>query len=467
MKNDFQILKHAFNCKQICLASFLAFAIFFSMSYSAIAQPVVVTQPQDTSVCVETSAGFGIIAVNTSGYQWQENDGIGWYNLNSTFTYIDGEYTPNLTINDANLALNGYLYRCIVNDINNVQDTSLPAVLGVYEPPIFTYEPVNQRVCKSDIAIFSVEVINGTNYQWQEYNGVGWLNIENNSFYEGAHTPDLSVYTVTGMDGFSYHCIVKNVSCPDTSGSAILSVDPTPVLYAITGGGAYCEGGSGVPIGLNGSEMGISYNLLLDGIETGVVKEGTGNSLAFGFQLLQGTYTVVGYNQFTSCSIDMAAVAFISVNPLPEDVILNGGGTVCEGEDYPDVYLLTSETGVKYTLYHNAQSTGITVLGTGIGINFGPQSNSGLYTVIAENITSGCFIQLSGVVEIAIVGCQLLMPEWIILLFKETIPNYKVQHREAQEIIIINGCHQVYVCRQPSQLPKQIYYMYLLFLNFR
>ncbi len=402
MKNDYKIVWLAFNCKLSGLVNILILITAFGLPFLAKSQPVVVTQPQDTSVCVETSAGFGIIAVNTSGYQWQENDGIGWYDLNSTFTYVSGEYTPNLTINDANLALNGYLYRCIVNDINNDRDTSSPATLGVYEPPIFLSEPVNQRVCKSDIAVFSVEVINGTSYQWQEYNGVGWLNIENNSFYEGAQSPDLSVYTVTGMDGFSYHCIVKNVSCPDTSGMGTLNVDPTPVLFAITGGGEYCDGGSGVSIGLNGSEMGISYNLLRDGIETGVVKEGTGQSLDFGLQILEGIYTVVGYNQFTSCSIDMGGVASIIINPLPEDIAVLGGGTICNGEDFPEVYMLTSEIGVSYSLYRNAQATGITIAGTGIGINFGPQSSSGVFSIIAENNSTGCYLQLSGTVEIEI-----------------------------------------------------------------
>jgi len=291
---------------------------------------------------------------NTSGYQWQENDSTGWYNLDASFTYVEGEFTPNLIINDANLALNGYSYRCIVVDINNDKDTSLPAQLSVYEPPIITSEPANQRVCKSDIAEFSVEEINGSTYQWQEYNGVGWLDIENNAFYSGAQSPDLSVYTVTGMDDFFYHCIVKNVSCPDTSSNAILNVDATPVLFSIIVGGAYCEGDLGFYVGLNGSEMGISYNLILDGEETGVVLEGTGQPLDFGLQLIPGIYSVVAYNQFTSCSIPMGEEVVITLLPLPLDIQVMGGGIVCMGEEYPEVYLLSSELGVEYSLYYNS-----------------------------------------------------------------------------------------------------------------
>jgi hypothetical protein len=91
--------------------------------------------------------------------------------------------------------------------------------------------------------------------------------------YEGAQTPMLSVYTVTGMDSFRYRCVAKNVTCPDTSEIAILNVDPTPIAYGVTGGG---ECSPCVIIGLNGSEMGISYNLLRNGIETGITMLGTG-----------------------------------------------------------------------------------------------------------------------------------------------------------------------------------------------
>jgi len=376
----------------------LVLALFQDVS----AQPVVVSQPRDTSICVETSAGFSIVAVNTSGYQWQENDGVGWYNLNSTFTYVDGEDTPDLMINDANLALNSYQYRCIVNDTDDDKDTSLPATLGVYEPPIITSHPINQRVCKSDIAVFDIEAINGTKYQWLEYNGVGWLDIIDNAFYEGAQTPTLQVYTVTGMDGFVYKCVAINVTCPDTSDIAILNVDPTPIVFNVTGGGEYCDGNLGVAVGLGGSEIGISYNLLRDGIETGNVVEGTGDIIEFGSQLLEGQYSVAAYNQFTSCSSEMGNYVTIVINDLPIDYAVHGGGNICSGDAFPNIFMLNSEVGVDYSLYNNATFTGITMSGTGMGLNFGTLNQPGYYTVIAENVTNGCSRQMSGTPEINI-----------------------------------------------------------------
>lgn len=371
-------------------------------SFILFAQPVVVTHPNDTSVCVESTASFRIVAVNTSAYQWQENDGVGWYDLTSEFTYAEGELTPELTIIDANLGLNSYSYRCIVSDINSVTDTSNPALFNVYEPPIITQDPQNETVCKNEIAVFSILAINGTHYQWQEFSGFGWVSIVDNSFYSGTQSPDLSIFTTTGMDGFKYRCVVKHVSCPDTSNFSSLFVEPTPIIYSMTGGGEYCEGSNGVSIGLNGSEMGISYDLLLDGISTGIVREGTGEALDFGFVSLPGTYSSIAYNQFSGCSVEMSSTAVIIKNPLPQDFPIQGGGSICEGEEGENIFLLNSQIGVQYDLYRNGIFTETSLEGTGFTLSFGNQNQGGFYTIMATNNTTSCSRQMSGNAQIIV-----------------------------------------------------------------
>ncbi len=380
--------------------------IFFGsfLFYPAIifAQPGVVTQPHDTAICVESSAHFDIIAVNTSAYQWQENDGVGWYDLTAGITYVSGQFTPHLQIIDANLGLNGYKYRCVVTDGMGNYDTSDFATLGVFEPPVITQDPIDQTVCKNDIALFSTEAINGTSYQWQENTGIGWLDLVDNSFYTGTQTPDLSVYTTTGMDGFHYRCVIQHVSCPDTTESATLYVSPTPVIYTVTGGGNYCEGGNGVEVGLSGSEIGISYNLELDSVQTGVVVEGTGSAISFGEQSQPGIYTVEAYNSFSGCTIEMSGQAIVEVDSLPADFPVHGGGSVCEGDTGPDVFLLQSEQNIVYDLYLNGQFTGSSITGTGYSISFGSQNSPGYYTVIANNTETGCSRQMTGASQVII-----------------------------------------------------------------
>jgi hypothetical protein len=50
------------------------------------------------------------------------------------------------------------------------------------------------------------------------------------------------------------------------AGSATVGTNPLPVAYTVTGGGAYCAGGAGVAISLNGSVTGIEYRMQLSGV---------------------------------------------------------------------------------------------------------------------------------------------------------------------------------------------------------
>ncbi|MBU2559184.1 MAG: gliding motility-associated C-terminal domain-containing protein [Bacteroidetes bacterium] len=365
------------------------------------AQPVVVGNPSDTAICVDASASFRVIAVNTAAYQWQENDGVGWYNITSAVEYASGFNTPLLTISDANLGLNGYQYRCVVFDAEGAQDISEGALLGVYEPPIITVQPADIRVCKNETALFSVNVLGGTSFAWQENIGQGWVYLEDNAFYQGTDSDVLEVFTTTGMNGFSYRCVITNVSCPDTTINAKLFVDPTPIVQQITGGGSYCSGGSGVEIGLADSETGISYQLFRNNNATGIVISGNNEPLSFGMFTQEGVYTVLAINGFTSCNIAMDGQAEVAVSPLPQQQQLLGGGAFCPGEEVPEIYLAGTETGVTYQLFLNGVFTGNEIFGNGFVASFGRFADPGLYSVMAVNVITGCSIQLETMVQVS------------------------------------------------------------------
>ncbi len=365
------------------------------ISFSVNAQPSVIGHPADSSICVDASASFRVIALNTAAYQWQENDGVGWYNITATLGYASGFNTPLLTIHDANLGLNGYLYRCVVFDAGGLSAFSNPAELGVYDPPIILDQPTDTRVCKNTTAVFSVNTLNGTDYGWQENIGAGWVYLDNNAFYQGVNTEVLEVFTTTGMNGFRYRCVIKNVSCPDTTISVRLFVDPTPIIQQMTGGGSYCTGEQGVEIGLASSETGISYQLYRNTVSTGIVREGNGSPLSFGIIAQAGTYTVKGYNGFTGCEIDMEGQKEVSVDPLPQQQQLMGGGAYCVGSQSPELYLSGSQANVQYVLYRNGVETGVQADGTGYVLSFGHFEEPGLYSVVATNIVTGCSVQIA------------------------------------------------------------------------
>jgi hypothetical protein len=60
------------------------------------------------------------------------------------------------------------------------------------------------------------------------------------------------------------------------TGNTFVEYFPQPQAFAVTGGGAYCEGGDGVAIGLSGSQTNVLYQLKLNGENFGDALAGTG-----------------------------------------------------------------------------------------------------------------------------------------------------------------------------------------------
>lgn len=94
--------------------------------------PIIISYPADMSLC-EGSAVFSVSAVQTTGYQWQEDNGSGFVNIVDGGVY-SGAATSTLNISDVS-GMNGYRYRCIVtgSSINLTKDCSKTAVLTVYQ----------------------------------------------------------------------------------------------------------------------------------------------------------------------------------------------------------------------------------------------------------------------------------------------------------------------------------------------
>ncbi|MDP1621874.1 MAG: YCF48-related protein [Bacteroidales bacterium] len=85
-----------------------------------------------------------------------------------------------------------------------------------------------------------------------------------------------------------------------------------PAAFTVTGGGSYCEGESGLPVGLANSETGVTYILYKDNVALVPTIPGTGSFLSFGNQTA-GTYTVEGTN--SAGTTPMTGSAVITENP--------------------------------------------------------------------------------------------------------------------------------------------------------
>lgn len=193
------------------------------------------------------------------------------------------------------------------------------------------------------------------------------------------------------------------------NGSATVSVNLTPVIHSMTGGGNYCSGGSGVTIGLNGSETGISYQLYLTGLgASGSPINGTGSALSFGNRQQNGTYYVIATNSSTGCTATMNGSASVTVNPAPALFTITGGGNYCPGTSGVEIGLTGSTTSVQYNLQRDGIYSGFTLVGTGSALSFGFQTTTGNYTVIATITSTGCTTTMTGTTNVSQLAPPLL-----------------------------------------------------------
>ena len=180
------------------------------------------------------------------------------------------------------------------------------------------------------------------------------------------------------------------------TGSVTIVINALPSLFTVNGGGAYCAGASGVHIGLTGSTSGVNYQLFLGGVVSGSVVAGTGAAIDFGFRTLAGSYTVVATNASTSCTSNMTGSVSITINPLPTIYTVTGGAPYCTGGTGTLIGLSSSNIGISYQLYNGGGISGLPIAGTGSSLNFGLQTLTGTYTIVATNTTTGCTSTMSG-----------------------------------------------------------------------
>ena len=201
----------------------------------------------------------------------------------------------------------------------------------------------------------------------------------------------------------TYTVIATGTSCGTTmSGSAVITVNPLPNVYTVTGGGSYCTGGAGVHIMLSSSDVGISYQLYFAGTTMGSPLPGTGISLDFGLFTSPGVYTIAATNVSTTCADNMSGSVSISVSPLPTTYTVTGGGSYCAGGTGVVVGLANSDLGVNYQLYNGATLVGAPISGSGGAISFGMQTAAGTYTVVGTDATTGCTNNMTGSVTVTI-----------------------------------------------------------------
>jgi hypothetical protein len=182
---------------------------------------------------------------------------------------------------------------------------------------------------------------NATSYQWELTPSTA-----------GTAVPNGTTATIFWTDTFVGAATLKvsafNGGCQGPWSDALdITVSQGPQAFAMTGGGTYCAiGGTGLEVGLNGSETGVDYTLYFNGTPTTTVVAGTGSAISFGLQTGAGDYTAEGSGTTTTCTNMMTGTSVVAVDPqVPEAPAAPAGpGSVYTGSNPTSDYTTTGGT---------------------------------------------------------------------------------------------------------------------------
>jgi hypothetical protein len=118
---------------------------------------------------------------------------------------------------------------------------------------------------------------------------------------------------VTGIAGGT--AVVTYTLPTGCTAKATVTIDALPTVYAVTGGGNYCAGATGVHVGMSGTDAGVSYQLYHGTTTAGSSVTSSGGALDFGLMTIAGTYTVHAATATTGCQANMGGSAFVTIVP--------------------------------------------------------------------------------------------------------------------------------------------------------
>ena len=236
--------------------------------------------------------GFAQGGSGNYNYNWAPNDSlVNPLSQNTTTVPLHNSLMFTLSVFDNQTGCTG------------VDDNALVFVSG--NELTLAVSASNETICSGEqTTLYAVPSGGSGNYTYL------WSSIPvgfNSSIYNPNVSPTVTTkYFVMVTDGVT-----------TLTDSIIIVVNPSPVIYNLLGGGAYCEGGSGQNIFLDGSDENVNYELFNDLGTTGILLPGLNDTLNFGSQVQTGYYWAVAQSVSSSCFSDMNDTVQIWVNQQP------------------------------------------------------------------------------------------------------------------------------------------------------
>ncbi|WP_018615798.1 T9SS type A sorting domain-containing protein [Segetibacter koreensis] len=237
--------------------------------------------------------------------------------------YKDGNAINGATAQTYSAAISG-TYKVIVS-ANGCTSTASAATSVTANPAPIVPSATGSSRCGSGMVTISATSAAGTSVDWYSAPSGGTVLLSGNNTFT---TPAISSTT-------TYYAQARNTTTGCVSAtrtSVIATVNQAPTAFNLTGQSLYCTTSSGSILSLAGSETGVSYQLYRNSaIAVGSPVTGTGSSLSFSPQTIQGEYTVIAKNTSSSCTQNMTGSVLVTGQNTPPTAVAGASpNTVCE-----------------------------------------------------------------------------------------------------------------------------------------
>lgn len=321
---------------------------------------------------------------------------------------VTGNGTINCTLPSAMMPKNGYRVRVISSNPYTV-GTDNGVNLEVMTPPELFNLVGDGGYCENDKFGAEVKLESSEKYTMYQLYRDG---VKLGAAVAGTGFPisfgtfkTAGAYTVQGTSPFG---------CKTTmNGTINVRQIPTPTAYNVTGGGkfynqsgpgTYCEGSEGVAIGLSHGDMGVKYQLKLNGKDVDVPIPGLGGDISFGYHTEEGVYTIEATSVLGGCTNIMNGSITVKMLPAPKAYDVLSNGVFCEGDvKGAEIKLSGSDVGFSYQLLQNDKAFGKAINGTGGEISFGFFKTAATYQVVATNLSTGCTNLMNNTIQLQII----------------------------------------------------------------
>ncbi len=374
----------------------IASIVLILLSYNSLKAQVIIDSITGSTVfCKNTSLGtVDIYITNNTGSNDDFTVTIG--SFVSTQLTILNTTQGLISVNISNISSTAGLYDVVVNSVGGGSASVLGAIT-VNNLPMPIVSATNHDLCIGDISFLLVSGIYNSTYNW---------------------TPITGLTPATGIAVISMPSITTQYTVTETDSNGCanfdtvtINVHPLPNTSGVnvTGGGTTCSNGIGLPINVTNSQIGVSYQMILNNLTlVGSSLMGTGADITFANQTDSGTYNVIATDTTTTCYIELPTSVTIQYTPNTMATI-SGTTSVCQNAVSPNITFTGSNGTAPYTFTYSIDGgsnlTVTTISGNSVNV---PASTSTVgtstYKIISVQDASllSCIVAIDDSVKITV-----------------------------------------------------------------